>query len=211
MFNLSRTQLIILVVLVLAICILAGVVFFLFGRLLLSPATSNTSTPAADDSWGRVKQAGKLVVGLSADYPPFEYYTSDFKMDGFDVAVARKIGEQLGLPVEFQDITFDGLVGALQVKQIDLAISAISITPERASVVDFSNVYDVGQDVVLARADSKIQVVKSPNELALFRLGVQNSSVYESWVRANLVLTGKMPVANLFVYALTDQALADLK
>lgn len=211
MFNLSRTQTIILVVLVLAICILAAVILLLFGGLLLSNGPSHASTPAADDSWGRVKQAGKLVVGLSADYPPFEYYTSDFKMDGFDVAVAQKIGQQLGVPVEFQDIAFDGLVGALQVKQIDLAISAISITPERASMADFSNIYDVGQDAVLAAKDSKIQVIKSPNELALFRLGVQNSSVYESWVRANLVLPGKMPVANLFVYALTDQALADLK
>ena len=72
MFGLSRTQMIILVVLVLSICILATVVLVLFGQLLLQPGSANTSTPAADDSWGRVKAAGKLVVGLSADYPPFE-------------------------------------------------------------------------------------------------------------------------------------------
>ncbi len=214
MFGLSRVQRLILVVLVLAICGLAAVILFMFGATLLQPGSSQTGTPAApssDDSWGRVKAAGKLVVGLSADYPPFEYYTSDFKMDGFDVALVQKIGAQLGLPVEFQDLTFDGLTGALQLKQVDLAISAISITPERAAAVDFSNAYAVSQDAVLASQDSKIQLIKSPTELANFRLGVQNSSVYESWVRLNLVLPGKMPAANLFVYALTDQALGDLK
>jgi polar amino acid transport system substrate-binding protein len=214
MFNLSRTQILILVILILAICALAAVILFMFGATLLQPGPSQTGTPAApsaDDSWGRVKGAGKLVVGLSADYPPFEYYTSDFKMDGFDVALVQKIGQQLGLPVEFQDITFDGLAGALQLKQVDLAISAISITPERVAALDFSNAYAVSQDAVLASQDSKIQLIKSPSELASFRLGVQNSSVYESWVRLNLVLPGKMPAANLFVYALTDQALADLK
>ena len=132
-------------------------------------------------------------------------------MDGFDVALVQKIGQQLGLPVEFQDIAFEGLAGALQLKQVDLAISAISITPERAAAIDFSNTYNVGQDAVLASQDSTIQVIKSPDDLAHFRLGVQNSSVYESWVRLNLVSTGKMPAANLFVYALTDQALQDLK
>ncbi len=211
MFNLSRAQIAILVVLVLSICGLATVILFLFGQTLLQPGPANPNTPVVDDSWGRVKQASKLVVGLSADYPPFESYSPDFKMDGFDVAVVQKIGQQLGLPVEFQDIAFDGLAGALQVKQVDLVISAISITPERAAAIDFSNTYYVGQDAVLASQDAKIQVINSIDDLAAFRLGVQNSSVYESWVRLNLVLPGKMPAANLFVYALTDQALEDLK
>jgi len=211
MIKLSRAQILIVIILVLAICILASVILFLYGELLFSSGSAKTSTPVADDSWTRVQQAGKLVIGLSADYPPFESYTADFKLDGFDVALAQKIGQQLGMPVEFRDIAFDGLVGALQVKQVDLAISALTITPERAAVADFSNAYYVGQDAVLARPDGKIQVIQSPNELALFRLGVQNSSVYESWARANLVDAGKLPAANLFVYALIDQALADLK
>ena len=80
--------------------------------------------------WARVRDAGKIVVGTSADYEPFEFYNSNFALDGFDIALMKELGKRMGLEVEFKDFAFDGLLNALELGQVDAAISAISVTPD---------------------------------------------------------------------------------
>ena len=63
-----------------------------------------------------------------ADYPPFEFYNSKFELDGFDIALAKAIGEQLGLEVQFKDYAFDGLLDAVHLGAVDSGIAAISVT-----------------------------------------------------------------------------------
>lgn len=222
MSRLTRNQIIILIV--------AGVLLFVIGTFALLGITGvviltrpqPTSTPTATitpepspteegmDSWLRIKQAGKIVVGTSADYPPFAYYTTDFKLEGFDLALIRAIGERLGVEVVIKDMAFDGLGGALQLGQIDVAIAAISVTPERDLVLDFSTVYFVSEDAALAREDVDIAPIETVEELARYRVGVQRGSVYEDWLRTELVEMGKMPEGDLLVFQLIDQALGNL-
>jgi len=174
-----------------------------------SPEATTTQVPA-EDAWSRIKAAGKMVVGTSADYPPFEYYTPDFKLDGFDIALIRGIGERLGVDIEVRDMAFDGLGGALRLGQIDMAIAAISVTSEREQAADFTNVYFVSEDAILARQDSSIGSIDSVEKMAGQRIGVQRASVYEDWLQENLVGAGLMPASNLFVYGAMDQAVKDL-
>ena len=49
------------------------------------------------------------MVGTAADYPPFESYDENFRIAGFDVALMRALGDELGVEVEFKDFAFDGL------------------------------------------------------------------------------------------------------
>ncbi|MFN2167549.1 MAG: transporter substrate-binding domain-containing protein, partial [Anaerolineae bacterium] len=170
-----------------------------------------TDTPVPQDDWARVQQTGQLVVATSADYPPFEYYTSDFQLEGFDIALMRQIGQRLGVQVVFKDFAFDGLMGALQLKQIDAAIAAITITEERAEVVDFSDTYYVGEESVLARADSPIAQVTGAEDAAGKTVGVQSGSVYESWAETNLVEPGIIPAENLLSFGDVEQAIASLR
>src|SRR5512141_1338518 len=74
--------------------------------LVLSACASPTPTPVptqpapgTDDSWAKVQQAGKLIVGTSADYAPFESYNSKYQIDGFDIALIDEIAKQLGVTV----------------------------------------------------------------------------------------------------------------
>jgi hypothetical protein len=180
---------------VIALCAIVAVVLLNQTGEPEPTAVAPTVTPAAeDDSWERIKAAGKIVVGTSADYPPFESYVAQGQIDGFDVALMDEIGRRLGVQVEYQDHAFDGLGTALQLKQIDAAIAAISITPQRESEVDFSNVYLVGVDGILAQQDASLSI-SSVDDLAKVRLGVQRGSVYEDWLYSELVATGKMPEA----------------
>ena len=180
------------------------------------PATSapipddNELVEAPDQAWMRIQSDGIMHVGISADYPPFEYYNSEFQLTGFDVALIQAIGQELGLIVDMTDITFDGLGDSLLSGQVDVAIAALSITPEREAAVDFSNVYYIGEDAILAANGSDITAINEVADLGAYTLGVQASSVYEDWARENLIDTGLMPEENLFVYARADQAVEDL-
>jgi ABC-type amino acid transport substrate-binding protein len=180
-----------------------------------TPVPSSTLAPpvgeACSERWQYVQQVGKLVVGTSADYPPFEFYNSQYQIDGFDPALIRAIGQQLGLAVEVKDFAFDGLGAALQLGQIDVAISAISVTPERQAVMDFTNPYYFGMDAVLAGQNSSIASITAIQQMAPYRVGVQSGSVYQGLLKSNLVDTGLMPAGNLYSYPRVDQAINDLR
>jgi len=168
-------------------------------------------TPAAeDDSWEKVQAAGVLRVATSADYPPFSYQNQDFVIDGFDPALIRAIGDKLGVRVQITDYAFEGLAAALETGQTDVAIAAISMTPERGTVVDFSNVYYVGKDGILARADSGIERVDQIPQFGGKRVGVQRNSIYQAWAQKYLVGYQVIPQDMLFAYAKPEHAVNDL-
>jgi polar amino acid transport system substrate-binding protein len=201
----------ILVLLTLALVIL-GVVM---GILIPSATETKQALPipvTGDDSnWVRIQAARKIIVGTTADYPPFSYHGQNLTWDGFDIQLMDEIAKRLGLQVSYMDVPFDGLTGALQLGQIDAAIAAISITPERASSADFTSIYYIGEDGLLARQDSNITQIQSANDMAKMQIGVQRGSVYETWLTTSLVNTGKMPIGNLFAYTQISQALGDLR
>ena len=175
-----------------------------------TPQATAPSGDTANDVWATVQERGRLIVGTSADYPPFAFYNDEFELEGYDVALARLLGERLGVEVEFNDMAFDGLGGALQVGQIDAAIAAISITDQRREAVDFSNLYYVSEGAALARADSGITIARL-EDLADHRVAVQAGTVYETWLQESAVDTGILPADNLLVYVTSDQALTDLR
>jgi polar amino acid transport system substrate-binding protein len=171
--------------------------------------------------WARVQDAGKIVVGTSADYEPFEFYNSNFELDGFDIALMQELGRRMGLEVEFKDFAFDGLLNALQLGQVDAAISAISVTPERQAQVDFSNLYYVGDDVALV-TDSFTGTVAGPAagvtgtitsaaDLAGLRVGVERGTTYQTWAQQNLVDGGLSSQEDLFTFGDTSQMIRDLR
>ena len=82
-----------------------------------------------------------LRVGLEAKYPPFESRTAAGKLEGLDVDLAEAIGKHLGRGVTFSDMEFDALLPELEAGRLDFVYSAVSRTPERADVVDFSQPY----------------------------------------------------------------------
>ena len=192
---------------VLVLCIslaCVGVYFFNRGQ--------DTSPPVAtDDSWARVQEAGVLRVATAADYPPFSYHNQDYVIDGFDPALIRDIGTKLGVQVAIEDYAFEGLGAALKVGQADVAIAAISITPERETQFGFSNIYYVGQDGLLARSNSDIGNITNPGQMSGMRVGVQKFSVYNTWAQDVLVDGGIIAQDQLFTYAKPEHAIDDLK
>ncbi len=177
------------------------------------PAVSTPvpTAPEAVDAWNRIRSAGRMVVGVSADYPPFESYDANFQLDGFDIALIKAIGQKLGVEVEFNDFAFDGLLDAVQLGQADLAISAIAATEERRERVDFSDIYFISHGVALANAAAPFDTLASLEDLRGQRIAVEGGTVFESWARSNLVQAGIVPEADLHVYGDVQQAVRDVQ
>lgn len=124
---------------------------------------------------------GTLVIGTSADYPPYEFHKEINGKDtivGFDIMIADEIAKDLGVKVELKDMKFEGLLSALQGKKIDMVIAGMNPTAERAKEVDFSKVYYTAVQAVMVRAEDKDKL-KSFADLSGKKVGVQKSTTQE--------------------------------
>ena len=104
-------------------------------------------------------EEGKLHMSTNADFPPYEMTTDDGGFEGIDVEVAQAIAEKLGLELVVDDMGFDAALTAVQTGQSDIAMAGITVTPEREEVMDFSDSYATGVQVVIVKEDSPIQTV----------------------------------------------------
>ncbi|MHC1791628.1 transporter substrate-binding domain-containing protein [Solidesulfovibrio sp.] len=89
----------------------------------------------------KIVTRGKLIVGMELKFWPFEYVDPQGKPVGFDVDVARTLAERLGVELEIKDMEWTGLIPALTAGKIDLIISGITGTLERAKSITFSSPY----------------------------------------------------------------------
>ncbi|WP_210484135.1 ABC transporter substrate-binding protein [Microvirga antarctica] len=131
--------------------------------------------------------AEKLVVGAYPSNPPWEAKNEKGEFEGFEVDLAKAIGEKLGRPVEFQDLGFQALFAATSSGRIDMAISSISITNERLKSQSFTQGYYDSDLALVSAAGSKL---KSIDEVKGQSLGAISSSVGEAWIKENTAKYG---------------------
>ena len=115
-------------------------------------------TPAAAGEFTTV-EAGKLHMSTNAAFPPYEMIKEDGTFEGIDVEVAGAIAEKLGLELVVDDMGFDAALLAAQNGQSDMVMAGVTVTDERLEVMDFSNSYATGVQVVIVKEDSPIQTV----------------------------------------------------
>jgi polar amino acid transport system substrate-binding protein len=157
-----------------------------------------------------IQQAGKIVVGTSADYEPWEYKDANDEFAGADMEIMREIAKRMGVEVEFQDLGFDALVTAVQEGKVDAAIAAMAATDERRQSVDFSMVYYAGDNAAVTTADSGI-TFDDPLELANYKVGTQSGTIMYYWLEDNLIEPGLMTSDNVSLYERNEQLALDLQ
>lgn len=95
-----------------------------------------------------------LRVGTEGVYAPFSFHDErSGELTGYDVDVARAVGEKLGRPVEFVEIPWDAIFAGLDAERFDVVANQVTITPERKAKYDLSKPYAVGEGVIVTRAD----------------------------------------------------------
>ncbi|RXI99545.1 ABC transporter substrate-binding protein [Anaerobacillus alkaliphilus] len=117
-----------------------------------------------------------LVMGTSADYPPYEFIDTAVSDEiiGFDVDIANYIAEKLGFELKIQDMDFGGLIPALTNNRVDFVLAGMTPTPERLENVDFSDIYYVAEQMIVTKSDSGITTLA---DLQGKKVGVQLGSI----------------------------------
>jgi len=123
-----------------------------------------------------------LTIGTSADYPPFSF-TNGKEIDGFDMDLAKELAKNLGYKLHIKDMAFNELISAVQKKKIDFAIAAITATPERERIVDFSMKYYKPNFSLLYNKDKPITSMKSLEDKVV---AVQRGSTMEIFLKERL-------------------------
>ncbi|MEZ0320158.1 MAG: ABC transporter substrate-binding protein [Pyrobaculum sp.] len=142
--------------------------------LLTSPQPQQATCPISVDV---VKKRGVLVMGTSADWPPYEYIENG-SVVGIDVEIAKRVAESLGVRLEVRDMKFSALIEAVRRGDVDIVLADMAITPEREAQVLFSIPYQVDSSVVIVR---KGALVASVEDLKGKSIGVQIGTVQEDW------------------------------
>ena len=152
--------------------------------------------PAAEEPvdglvMAKIKADGKLVVGTEAQYAPYEFKDLNANFVGCDMFLAQKIADALGVKLEIVDMSFDGIIPAVQTGQVDLGIAAFTNTPARAEVIDFSDLYETSMQYLIVAAD-KAEVYTTKESLAGLKVGAQKGTIQSQ------LITSALPDSQLF-------------
>jgi lysine-arginine-ornithine-binding protein len=143
-----------------------------------------------------------LNICVEGAYPPFSETSEDGSVQGFDIDIANALCTEMAEQCEMVKVSWDGIIPALLEQKCDAIIASMSITPERAQVIDFTHkYYNTPARLV---AEDGTDLVDSPEGLAGKRIGVQRGSVHHGYVEA------VYPDAELVLYGTQDEANLDL-
>lgn len=176
----------------------------------ITPLVTRVDNAPANNRLDAIRQAGVMRVGVSTDYPPFEYLDSNGNRVGFDIELMQETAGRMGVRLEWVDLPFDQLVEAVASGKVDGAISAFEYTPERDGQVDFTAPYYTAEDAFVSLGSFSGQIA-APEDAAAFTVGVQSGTAQETWLKQTLVGSGAMPESNVVVYDQVDSILTDLQ
>lgn len=167
-------------------------------RMLLAAVAAVTvlgATPAFAD----------LKMGVAAEpYPPFTSQDASGAWVGWEVDFMNAVCAEVGEKCTIEPVAWDGIIPALQAKKFDAIMSSMSITPERAKTISFSDMYYNSAAVILGPKNDDKDF--SPEHLSGKTIGVQVSTTHAAYIAKYYAPKG----ANVKTYATQDEVNADL-
>jgi polar amino acid transport system substrate-binding protein len=170
--------------------------------------TLNSSAKTqADDTLTQIKNRGQLIVGADTTYAPFESINPDTNLpEGFDVDLAVIIAHELGVNLTYKTSAWDPIIPNLQQSQFDIILSAMTITDERAQIVDFTRYYYVSSQAWLVpTANEKNILTEADLNQTDLKIGFQIGTTSDLYVNESL------PNAEPHSYADVPTAIQALK
>lgn len=155
---------------------------------------ATTKTAAPDDV---------LRIGTEGAYAPFNYTNADGTLGGFDVDLANAICEDMQVTCEITAQDWDGIIPGLKAGKYDAIVAAMSVTPERAQQVSFTDSYFSNTLVFLAKQDSNFDPSNS-SDIDSHSIAAQRSTISSQW------LEDAYPKANMKLYDTLSNAFLDL-
>ncbi|MCU7651363.1 ABC transporter substrate-binding protein [Acutalibacter sp. LFL-21] len=126
-----------------------------------SSEASSEETAAGDYGEFTTIEEGKLIMSTNAQFPPYEMVAdgegfNGTGFEGIDVEIASAIADKLGLELQIDDMEFDSALLAVQNNTADVMLAGLSYSEERDEVVDFTDSYATGVQVVIVKDGSDV-------------------------------------------------------
>ena len=139
-------------------------------------AAPESETPAADGTFTTVED-GKLIMSTNATFPPYEMVADGDGVngsgyEGIDIEIAYALADKLGLELVIDDMDFDAALLAVQNNSADMMLAGLSYSEERDEVVDFSDPYATGVQVVIVKEGSDVTL----DNLGDYMIGTQRGT-----------------------------------
>lgn len=114
-----------------------------------------SEAPEGDGTFTTIVE-GKLTMSTNAQFPPYEMTTDDGGFEGIDVEIATAIAEKLGLELDILDMDFDSALLAVQQGKSDIVMAGVTVNEDRLLVMDFTDSYATGVQVVIVKEGSDV-------------------------------------------------------
>ena len=160
--------------------------------------TAETAEKKADATEGNV-----LRIGTEGAYAPFNYTNADGTLGGFDIEIANAICADMQVTCEIVAQDWDGIIPGLKAGKYDAIVAAMSVTPERAQQVAFTDPYFSNALVFLAKKDSTFDPAKV-TDINAHSIAAQRSTISSQW------LENTYPKADMKLYDTLSNAFLDL-
>ncbi len=158
----------------------------LAGLLAALMILSLTTVSLAAGRLDKIKEAGKLVVGTSPDYAPYEFPGPDGKPVGADMEFAKFIADELGVELVVESYSFEAVLAAVAAGKVDIGLAGMDPTPERKSSMDFSDIYyNETVQVILIHKDNADKL-KTLEDFAGKKVAAQNGTLQQTLVTEQL-------------------------
>ena len=144
-------------------------------------AVCTTACSAKKLTVADVQKAGKLVIGTSPDFPPFESLNNG-KVEGIEIEIMELICKELGVELEIKQMDFDSVLPGVQTGKFNVGVSGISVTPEREKNTLFSVPYCLAAQAIVVTSDS---VIGSKADLEGKSVSVQTGTTAEEFCMDN--------------------------
>ena len=118
--------------------------------------TNSTNASNDGDKTSMTLVDGKLIMSTNAAFPPYEMEKDGGGYEGIDVEIAEAIAKKLGLTLQIDDMDFDSALMAVEKKKSDIVMAGVSVTDDRKLVMDFSDSYATGVQVVIVKEGSDV-------------------------------------------------------
>jgi len=115
-----------------------------------------SAEPEGEPAEVKTVAAGKLTMSTNAEFPPYEMTTDAGGYEGIDVEIAGKIAEKLGLELQVDNMDFDSALLAAQQGKSDIVMAGVTVNEDRKAVMDFSDTYATGVQVVIVKEGSDV-------------------------------------------------------
>lgn len=148
--------------------------------------TAQQDTPAADNT----ADGGTLRMLTNAAFPPYEFVDDSGNVAGIDAEIAQAVADKLGMKLEITDMAFESLIAGLQSDTGDIVLAGMTVDPERAQSVDFTDSYATGVQVVIVPEGAEVKVNEEKDDegntvksvdLTGMKIGVQTGTTGDQY------------------------------